>query len=69
MKSELTTAEKEQMRTTSLFAIDRIVGRFGGVVEVDLETNSLILDVPDEKREACARAIDAAVDPMCKDAG
>lgn len=67
MQNELTVAEKEQMRTNSLFAIDQIVSRFGGSVKIDLETNSLIIDVPPGKELACAREIDSVIDPMCKD--
>ena len=57
--------EKAGLRAFSLFLIRSIVQRHGGSIEIDLATDTITIDVPDEEMVACAQEIEAQVNTMC----
>lgn len=57
--------EKARIRTMSLFVIRSIVEKYGGTMEVDLETDTLHIDVPKEVELDCARDIEEQVGSLC----
>ena len=58
-QKELTAGEKAQMQAQSLQIIKSIVEKHGGTLEIILETDTIIIDVPEEKK-AAAPVNDAA---------
>lgn len=59
------TSEQARLRALSLYIIRCIVERRGGVVEIDLATNTINIDVPDEERLDCAQEIQEKVGSLC----
>ena len=60
----LSTSEKAQLRATSLYLIRIIVKRHGGTIEIDLASNTIIIDVPEEEQAVCAQEIEQQVSVM-----
>ncbi len=58
--------EKAQLRATSLYLIQSIVERHGGITEIDLATNTLNIDVPEGEEAVCAQEIDDQIGRMCQ---
>lgn len=59
------TSEKSRLRALSLYVIRSIVERHGGSIEIDLATDTINVDVPDEEKVACAQEIKEQVGTMC----
>ncbi len=59
------TSEGTRLRTLSLYLIQSIVEKYGGKVGVDLATDTIMIDVPEDKRVQCAQEIEAQVGAMC----
>ncbi|MDY6837413.1 MAG: hypothetical protein SWH78_05505 [Thermodesulfobacteriota bacterium] len=59
------TSEEAKLRSFSLWIIQSIVERHGGTVDIDLATDTLSIDVPEEKQVACAMEIEKQVGHMC----
>ena len=59
------TSEKSKLRALSLFIIQSIVERHGGSAEIDLATNTINIDLPDEEKVACAQEIEEQVGTIC----
>ena len=51
-------SEEAQEKATILFMVRGIVERYGGTVTVDLETDTLHIDVPEDNELACACEIE-----------
>ena len=51
------TSEKSRLRALSLYIIRSIVERHRGSIEIDLATDIINIDVPDEEKVACAQEI------------
>lgn len=60
----LSASEKAQLRATSLYVIRAIVKRHGGTIEIDLASNTIIIDVPEEEQAVCAQEIEQQVSAM-----
>ena len=59
------TSEKSKLRALSLYIIRSIVERHGGSIEIDLATDTIDIDLPDDERSACAQEIEEEVGNMC----
>ena len=59
------TSEQTRLRALSLYIIRCIVEKHGGNVEIDLATNTIDIDVPDEARLDCAQEIEEQVGFLC----
>ena len=59
------TSEKSKLRALSLYIIRSIVERRGGSVDIDLATDTININLPDEEKVACAREIEEQVGTMC----
>lgn len=59
------TSEKSRLRALSLFVIRSIVERHGGSAEIDLATNTINIELPDEEKVACAQEIEEQVGTIC----
>lgn len=55
------TSEKAKLRAMSLYLIRSIVESHVGSIEVDLATDTINIDVPDEEEIACAQEIEEQV--------
>jgi len=60
------TSEEARLRALSLYLIRSIVERHGGTVDVDLATDTINIDVPDEEQTACAQEMEEQVGSMCR---
>jgi hypothetical protein len=59
------TSEKAKLRALSLYLIRSIVERHGGTIDVDLGTDTINIDVPEQEKAACAQEIEEQVGKMC----
>ena len=59
------TSEKSKLRTLSLYIIQSIVERHGGSIEIDLATDTINVELPEEEKVACAQEIEEQVGTMC----
>lgn len=59
------SSEQAKQRSLSLYLIRAIVEKHGGTIQVDLATDTLYIDVPQEEELACAREIEEQVGSMC----
>ncbi len=59
------TSEKSKLRTLSLYIIRSIVERHGGSIDIDLATDTINIDLPDEEKITCAQEIEEQVGTMC----
>jgi sensor histidine kinase regulating citrate/malate metabolism len=55
------TSEKTRMRTLSLYLIRSIVEKHGGTINIDLATDTINIDVPEQEKVACAQEIEEQV--------
>jgi hypothetical protein len=60
------SSEKAKMKAFSLYVIRSIVEKHGGTVDIDLATDTISIDVPDEEQVACAQEIEEQVGSMCR---
>jgi len=58
------TSEKTRFRTLSLYLIRSIVEKHGGTINIDLATNTINVDVPEQEKAACAQEIEEQVGAM-----
>ena len=58
------TSEKTRFRTLSLYLIRSIVEKHGGTVNIDLATDTINIDVPEQEKDACAHEIEEQVGAM-----
>ena len=56
------TSEESKRHALSLYLIGSIVHKHRGTVEIDPETHSINIDVPDEEKQACAEELSKKVD-------
>ncbi|NVL90000.1 MAG: hypothetical protein HWN69_03245 [Desulfobacterales bacterium] len=61
----LSEGEKVRLRALTLFIIRSIAERHGGSIKIDLATDSIYIEVPDEESSACAQEIEAQMGAMC----
>jgi hypothetical protein len=59
------TSEKSKLRALSLYIIQSIVERHGGSIDIDLATDTINIDLPDEEKVACVQEIAEQVGTMC----
>ena len=59
------TSEQSRLRALSLYIIQSIVERHRGSIEIDLATDTIHIDLPDEEKVACAQEIEEQVGTMC----
>ena len=59
------TGEQARLRAMSLYLIRSIVESHGGSIEVDLATDTINIDVPEEEESACSLEIEEQVGRMC----
>jgi len=59
------TSEQARHRAFSLWIIRSIVEKHGGTVDIDLATDTLNIDVPEEEQAACALELERQVGSMC----
>jgi sensor histidine kinase regulating citrate/malate metabolism len=59
------TSEKSKLRALTLYVIQSIVERHRGSVEIDLATDTINIELPDEEKAACAREIEEQVGTIC----
>jgi sensor histidine kinase regulating citrate/malate metabolism len=59
------TSEKSKLRALSLYIIRSIVERHRGSIEIDLATDIINIDLPDEEKVACAQEMEEQVGTMC----
>ena len=59
------TSEKSRLRALSLYIIQSIVERHRGSMEIDLATDTINIDLPNEEKVACAKEIEEQVGTMC----
>jgi hypothetical protein len=59
------TSEKAKLRALSLYLIRSIVEKHGGTIVVDLGTDTINIDVPEQEKAACAQEIEEQVGKMC----
>ena len=57
--------EQMRLRALSLFLIRSIVASHGGTIDIDLSTNTIEIDVPEEEQVACAKEIEDQIGRMC----
>lgn len=62
----LSEGEKIRLRALALFIVRSIAERHGGSIEIDLATDTIYLEVPDEETSACAQEIDTQMSAMCR---
>ena len=55
------TSEKSRLRALTLYIIQSIVERHRGTIKIDLATNTINIELPDEEKIACAREIEEQV--------
>lgn len=60
------TGEQSRLRALSLYLIRSIVEKHGGTVDVDLATNTININVPEEEQTDCAQEIDVQVGSLCR---
>lgn len=58
------TSEKTRFRTWSLYLIRSIVEKHGGTINIDLATDTINIDVPEQEKDACAQEIEEQVGAM-----
>jgi sensor histidine kinase regulating citrate/malate metabolism len=58
------TSEKTRFRTLSLYLIRSIVEKHGGTIQIDLATDTINVDVPEQEKDACAQEIEEQVGEM-----
>jgi hypothetical protein len=59
------TSQKSKLRALSLYLIRSIVEKHGGTIKIDLATDTINIDVPDQEKDACAQEIEEQVGAMC----
>jgi len=59
------TSEEAKQRALSLYNIRSIVERHGGTLEIDMATDTININVPENERVACAQEIEEHVGAMC----
>ena len=57
--------QKAELRATALFVIRSIVERHHGTIDMDLGTNTININVPEQEEVACAEEIEEQVSIMC----
>ena len=55
------TSEETRLRTLSLYFIQTIVEKHGGTINIDLGSDTIHIDVPEENQMACAQEIEEKV--------
>lgn len=55
------TSEETRLRTLSLYVIQAIVEKHGGTIDIDLGSDTIHIDVPEENQVACAQEIEEKV--------
>jgi hypothetical protein len=60
------TSEQSIQRAQSLQIIASVVERHGGTYTVDMITDTINIDVPEEEQLACAQEIEEQVGKMCQ---
>jgi len=60
------TSERTRLRTESLYIIRTIVEKHHGTIDIDLKTDTINIDVPDDERTVCAQEIEEQVGGMCR---
>jgi len=59
------TSEKSKLRALLFFIIRSIVERHRGSIEIDLATDTINVELPEEEKVACAQEIEEQVGTMC----
>jgi hypothetical protein len=59
------TSDQARERARSLYVIRSIVEKHGGTIQINVETNTLDIDVPEERRHACAQEIEENMGALC----
>ena len=59
------TSQKSKLRALSLYLIRSIVEKHGGTIKIDLATDTINIDVPEQEEDACAQEIEEQVGAMC----
>ena len=59
------TSQKSKLRALSLYLIRSIVEKHGGTINIDLATDTINIDVPEQEKDACAQEIEEQVGAMC----
>jgi hypothetical protein len=59
------TSEETKLRALSLFLIRSIVKRHRGTLSIDLASDTINIEVPEEAQVACAQEIEEQVGGMC----
>ncbi len=59
------TSEQTRLRALSLYLIRSIVEKYGGTTGIDLETDTIHIDVPKKNEIACAREIEEKIGRLC----
>jgi hypothetical protein len=59
------TNEEARQRALSLYLIRSIVERHGGTIDIDLATETVNINVPENEQMACAQKIEEEVGSMC----
>jgi sensor histidine kinase regulating citrate/malate metabolism len=60
------TGEQSRLRALSLYLIRSIVKKHGGTVDVDLATDTININVPEEEQSDCAQEIEVQVGSLCR---
>jgi hypothetical protein len=58
------TSERSKLRALSLYIIQSIVERHGGSIEIDLASNTIIIDVAEGQQAVCAQEIEQQVSAL-----
>jgi len=57
-------SEEARLRALSLYVIRSIVEKHAGTIDIDLATDTINIDVPEEEKLACAQEIEEQVGSM-----
>ena len=64
MFQQPSTGQKAELRATAMFVIRSIVERHHGTMDMDLATNTININVPEQEEVACAEEIEEQVGTM-----
>ncbi len=59
------TSEKSKLRALLFYMIRSIVERHKGSIEIDLATDTINVELPEEEKVACAQEIEEQLGTMC----